>query len=552
MEPPAGKGSSEPRRLRPPHKRLIALVLALALVGTFVGVAAGPGLGDDDLSAPSSPDDPVAEVDGADDGVVTLGDVEIAIERTATQQGLPKPPKEGEPGFDLVLDQALQDQLLPIWALAEAEERGITPTDEEIAERLAEVREQGFKDDDQFAKFVLEQGYCTEEELGASDSGGGDSGGGDKKDEDKGNGKGNGKGKGGDGGGSEDTGGGTVAGPEECEGVRREIGFQLVAEDIQAEIVPEDPQVAIDAVPDEEVEIAYEQNIDQYTTPETRDIRLVLTDKPEEAEKAFKLLSDDDSEKNWEKVAKKYSIDPASRTTGGLLQGVTEGQSPGGPEFDELAFGAEEGELLEPFETANGTYVLQVVKVKEGEIRSLEEEEENIRTQLAQVAQQEAASQFEEDFFNKWSQRTVCAEGYTTPDCSNAPPPDPCPKELADAGACPPAVIASKPAAPQAFDEEALTLQGCPPAPSPPWALVGGVPPVAQRPNPGGDPCPTQPAALGGVPLGPGGAPVPGVPPGAVPPGAVPPGAVPPGTVPPAGAVPPTGVPPQGAVPPAP
>ena len=535
-------------KLGAPQKRLVALVLAVALGGTLLGFAVGPGLGEGSLSEPSGPDDPVAEVDGVEDGVVSLAELETAITRTALQQGLPEPPKAGDPGFELVLEQALQDQLLPIWALAEGEERGIAPTDEEIAERLAEVREQGFKDDDQFAKFVLEQGYCTEEELGVPATEDQK----DRKKKDKGD-KGDKKDKGDEeGAGTTETSGGTVSGPDQCEGVKREIGFQLVAEQLQASIVPEDPQVAIDAVPAEDVELAYEQNLDQYTVPETRDVRLILTDKPEDAEKAFKLLSEDDSEKNWEKVAKKYSIDPASRTTGGLLQGLTEGQSPGGPDFDAAAFAAEKNEIVMPFETSSGSYVVQVIKINEGVTQPLEKVEPDIRNQLAQAAQQKAATDFEEDFFNKWSQRTVCADGYTTSDCRNATPPDPCTAELEEAGACPPAVIPSKPVAPQLFNEEALAEAGCPPAPSPPWVLIRTVPPVAQRPNPGGTPCaPAAPSGLpGGIPIGPGGAPVPGAPPGAVPPGTVPPGAVPPGAVPP-GAVPPGAVPP-GAVPPAP
>lgn len=107
-------------------------------------------------------------------------------------------------------------------------------------------------------------------------------------------------------------------------------------------------------------------------------------------------------------------------------------------------------------------------------------QEELVDPEAEPAVQQEAATEFEEEFVERWRLRTACAEDYVTDRCSNGPEPS------------------LEPAAPPGAP---------PPGAAPPGAPPGAVPPGA--PPPGG-----------------------AVPPGAVPPGGeVPPGA-PPGTPP--------------------
>lgn len=490
---PRGRGLPP---LSPGGKRLVALVLALAVVASIViAAAAYGGLGPESLPAPVSDTDAVAKVDGVDNGDVTLAQFDAALKRVAQQNQLPKPPKPGDPTYDTLIQQAMQDQLLPIWAIGEATERGIAPTEQDLADRLKQIVSQGFKDEANFAKFVLDQGYCTKDELKAGEEA-------NPKDE--------------------------LAATLTCVGVRREVSFQIIAEKLQEQLGPSDPKAAIAAVSSDDVELLYQQNIDQYKVPETRDVRVILNKDPEKVQKAYDIVSKDDSEKTWQEVAKKYSTDPASKTNGGLLQGIAEGQSPGGPQFDAQAFSADQGAVVKPFKTDTGTYLLEIDKIHPEQVTPLSQVEQSIRTQLAQTEQQNKAQAFEQDFFAQWSQRTACAEGYVTSDCDNAPPPDPCPPALAAQKQCPsqigqPSVISTKPVSPgQAGLLVSSTVQRLPQGPRQP-------PPPAQPAIPG--------LPGGAVPVGPGGAP------GAVPPGAVPPGAT---GAPPTGA-PPTGAPPTGA-----
>ena len=69
-------------------------------------------------------------------------------------------------------------------------------------------------------------------------------------------------------------------------------------------------------------------------------------------------LDEDNSPKSFEAVAKKYSIDEATKNTGGLREAVVEGQSE--PALDEAIFSSPEGELVGPLEGDAGFYVLQV------------------------------------------------------------------------------------------------------------------------------------------------------------------------------------------------
>ena len=90
-------------------------------------------------------------------------------------------------------------------------------------------------------------------------------------------------------------------------------------------------------------------------------------------------------------MAKKYSIDEATKSTGGLRQGVVAGQSE--PALDEQIFGAAEGELVGPFETDAGFYVIQVEKVTPAATQPLTDVSEQIRQTLAAQRQQEIATQ---------------------------------------------------------------------------------------------------------------------------------------------------------------
>ena len=105
--------------------------------------------------------------------------------------------------------------------------------------------------------------------------------------------------------------------------------------------------------------------------------------------------------------AKKYSQDQASKDRGGLLEGLVEGQ--GDPALEGQAFDAAEGELVGPFETDRGFYLLQVQEATEASTQPLDEASKAHPASSSRSArQQRIASDFQADFVDKWTARTFC------------------------------------------------------------------------------------------------------------------------------------------------
>ncbi len=94
---------------------------------------------------------------------------------------------------------------------------------------------------------------------------------------------------------------------------------------------------------DKDIQAYYEKNKKQFTTPETRNLSVVLAKDEATAAKAKAAIA---AGQSWASVAKKYSIDPAAKDNGGTLSNVTKGQ--GSPVFDKAVFGAKKGAIIGP------------------------------------------------------------------------------------------------------------------------------------------------------------------------------------------------------------
>jgi len=442
-------------------KRTAAIAFAALLAGVVVLIAATSGIG-----KPSLPnDDLVAFVDEAPDGEVTQEQFDAAIEQAAARQQTQEIPPPGTPQYDALQETAMADLLLSRWVAGEANDLGVEASDREIDEELETIIQDQFGGEEEFNRF-LEQSAFSEEDA------------------------------------------------------RERVRLQLLSQRIQEEVIGTEPP----DIPEEEIQNFYDENAEQFQTPETRDVRTILTQDEADAQEAFDQLSEDDSPASWKTVAEEFSTDEATSALGGLRQGVAEGQNE--PQLDEAIFGAPEGELVGPITTEAGFYVLQVDQISEASTQELDDQtRQQIEQTLASQEQQEAAAVFQEDFLEKWSSLTVCAEDYAIDRCGNAPaPPDPCTGD--DEG-----------------EEDAVDpvtgqpTEGCP-------AFVPSTQPVP--PSGAGD------SAATGLPQGPQGTapPVPALPPGTQTIPGAPPGTAPPGTVPPGTAAPPPGTP-QGGPPPA-
>jgi foldase protein PrsA len=456
---PQGRKGNPAARAKPkaaPARRPRRRLYALIFGVLFIVLFAviGVSVG---IGEPSVPSDAIAVVEDAPDGTITQEQFDRALTQTAARQGIKEVPPTDDPQYQLIADAAESDLILARWVLGEADERGIVISDREVEDELGKIKEQQFGSEKAFQKFLDQSGFTLDE-------------------------------------------------------AKARIKLQLVSDRIQKAVLPEAPDIS-----DDEIKTFYEENIAQFQQPETRDVRVVLTKTEDEANQAKAALGANPDDKAWQTVAKKFSIDEATKSTGGLRQAVVAGQSE--PALDDTIFSSDPSVVVGPFKGDAGFYVIEVEKVTPAKTTPLEDATDQIKQTLVATRQQQIATDFQQDFQEKWIARTFCADGYRIDRCANAEPtPDPCTKDVAETQGCPAPVTSTKPIAPGSN-----TVFGAPAAAGLPQ---GPITPASQAVPPGGA--------------------VPGLPPGTVPPTGAPQTAPPAGTVPPSGAAPPQTAPPPG------
>jgi foldase protein PrsA len=171
-----------------------------------------------------------------------------------------------------------------------------------------------------------------------------------------------------------------------------------------------------DKVTDQQIQQYYDKNKAKFSQPERRDLRIVLTKTAARAGQAKSAL---DSGQSWSSVAKRFSVDQASKSQGGKLAGVAKGQQE--KALDDAIFKAQRGKLVGPVKTQFGYYVLQVTKVTAAKQQSLEQSKASIKQILASDNQRKALDTFGKDYRKKWKDETKCRKDFVTQDCQNAP-----------------------------------------------------------------------------------------------------------------------------------
>jgi foldase protein PrsA len=192
-----------------------------------------------------------------------------------------------------------------------------------------------------------------------------------------------------------------------------------------------------DKVTDAQIATYYNKNKQRFAQPERRDLRIVLTKDKGKADQARAAIASGQPFKN---VAKKYSIDQASKSQGGVLLAVAKGQQE--KALDSAVFKAKKGQLVGPVKTQFGYYVFKVQKITPASQQSLKQAKETIKQLLASQNQQKALDSFVKDFRKKWKDKTNCAKGFTTQDCKNAP------KEKKTTSTAPPGAVPNQPSQP--------------------------------------------------------------------------------------------------------
>jgi len=183
-----------------------------------------------------------------------------------------------------------------------------------------------------------------------------------------------------------------------------------------------------DKVTDAQIAAFYNKNKARFAQPERRDLRIVLTKDKAKAEQAKKAIEGGQSFKS---VAKKYSIDEASKAQGGKLPAVAKGQQE--KALDTAIFAADKGKLTGPVKTQFGYYVFEVTKIAKATQQTLDQAKPTIKQTLASQNQQKSLDSFVKSFRKRWKAKTECRDAYRTQDCKNAPKATPTPSATAPA-----------------------------------------------------------------------------------------------------------------------
>ncbi len=109
-------------------------------------------------------------------------------------------------------------------------------------------------------------------------------------------------------------------------------------------------------VTDDDMAAYYEENMESFVTPESREVAHILVETEEEAAAVLVQLADGE---DFAQLAEENSLDEASAVNGGLYTAVR-GLSV--PEFDEEAYSLETGAISDPVETEFGWHIITALE----------------------------------------------------------------------------------------------------------------------------------------------------------------------------------------------
>jgi len=130
------------------------------------------------------------------------------------------------------------------------------------------------------------------------------------------------------------------------------------------------------------------KNKQQFVVPDSIEARHVLVNTKAKAEKVQRLLAADNSDANWNKVAKQNSSDPGSKDKGGSIGSFPKGRMP--PEFEKVAFSIKPGTVSAPVKSQFGWHVIEVTKKTPGSSKTFEEAKPMIDQSLKSQLQAKA------------------------------------------------------------------------------------------------------------------------------------------------------------------
>ncbi len=222
----------------------------------------------------------------------------------------------------------MTELLEQVWLRGEAEELGISVTPKQIATELANIKKENFKAPGSYQEFLKNSSFTPED-------------------------------------------------------VERRVEVQILSTQIQEAISNSAGPASKD-----EIEAYYDaEKASQFTTPASRDVRVIINTDKSEVEKAKEALEKDNSPGNWNKVAAKYSTDPSTKGKGGLQTGVPEEFLKG--ELKKAVFETPTNQLAGPVKNSGSYLLVEPVKINPEKIQQLPEVRQQISSTLTQQNQEE-------------------------------------------------------------------------------------------------------------------------------------------------------------------
>ena len=297
----------------------------------------------------SVPADAVAVVDGDE---VAKSDYDALIEQARKSYTNQKRdfPKAGTPEFQTLKNQAVQFLVQREQFEQQAAELDVEVTDKQVAERLEQIKKQYFSGDSKkYEQQLADQGLTDKQ-------------------------------------------------------VRADIRAQIVSEEI-FEQVTKDVKVS-----DADVKDYYEKNQEQFSTPESREVRHILV---KTKAKADEIAAELKSGGDFAALAKQHSTDTGSKESGGKLT-ITRGQTVA--PFDKEAFRLAKNEVSKPVKTEFGFHLIEALSdVKKADKAPLKEVQDQIRQQLLQTKKNEAMTAWVDDLKKEYDDKVSYAVGFNPP-----------------------------------------------------------------------------------------------------------------------------------------
>jgi foldase protein PrsA len=189
--------------------------------------------------------------------------------------------------------------------------------------------------------------------------------------------------------------------------------------DLRAQIISKelfDLVTKDEAVTDAEVDEYYADNEEQFTTPESREVAHILVDTKKLADDLYQQLQDG---AKFAELAKKYSTDTGSAEQGGKLTDV---RGSFVPEFEQVAFALETGEVGEPVKSQFGWHVIKALAdTKPKKTTPLGDVRESIKDQLLQDKKNKAMAAWVEEVRAKYAGQVAYATGFAPPTTATLP-----------------------------------------------------------------------------------------------------------------------------------